>query len=210
MKKEMILNIGAGKSLPLNMTKPENKDTSYFLVNLDPCYNKDIVISIPELYYKYVSFIQGEGKYNEVYFSNLGWKDFATQFVGQFDRVIIYRFLEHVPMVEVPYFIYILSTFLPDDQEEKVVEGIVPDYQKLCKMVLNENPLLFKSFEKHNILVTTEILNEPYDPHASIWTRDRLKYFFELEGRFDLVQTIPDFKYDHRNIYIWFEAKLKK
>jgi len=56
-------------------------------------------------------------------------------------------------------------------------------------------------FERHNILLTTELLNEPFSPHASIWTESRLEKFFTLENYFR-ISTIDNFCMDRRDIYI--------
>jgi hypothetical protein len=61
-------------------------------------------------------------------------------------------------------------------------------------------------FPEHNILLTTELLNEPSCPHASIWTRNRAKYFFSLEGRFEVPHTWDSVKFDGRDIYLRFKA----
>ena len=73
-------------------------------------------------------------------------------------------------------------------------------------MVLDENPTC-PAFEEHNILVTTELLNEPSCPHASIWTVDRAYHFFEMEGRFKVDNVIPNFKFENRDIYLRFQAR---
>lgn len=121
-----------------------------------------------------------------------------------FDHVCIYRFLEHVSFTQVLYFIYLVSTVT---RVGSYVDIIVPNYEILSKIILNEN--FDNNFEKNNILITTELLNEPSCPHASIWTPKRAIYFWELEGRFrvyhDNIST--PYKFDGRNIYLRFLAK---
>jgi hypothetical protein len=119
-----------------------------------------------------------------------------------FDRVVIYRFLEHVSFTQVEYFIYLVSTLL---KHNGVVDVIVPNYKHLADMILteefhHENPDF--DFHAWNILLTTELLNEPSCPHASIWTPQRMKYFWELEGRFRVSKQLESFKFDGREIYL--------
>ncbi len=121
-----------------------------------------------------------------------------------FDRVVMYRFLEHVSFTQVNYFIYLVSTVI---ESGGIVDIIVPNYEQLATMILKEDIKLDKNFEASNILLTTELLNEPSCPHASIWTPQRAKYFWELEGRFIVKEIEPKFEFDGRDIYMRFFAR---
>jgi hypothetical protein len=116
--------------------------------------------------------------------------------------VVIYRFLEHVSFTQVNYFLYLVSTVLKKDG---LVDIIVPNYVLLAQKILNEK--IDENFESHNILLTTELLNEPSCPHASIWTPDRVRYFVELEGRFKVETLSAAYSFDGRDIYIRFLAR---
>jgi hypothetical protein len=117
----------------------------------------------------------------------------------QYDIIFLNRILEHVPMDKVLYFIYLLSTVTSPNHS--LLSIVVPDYKVLAKRLLNEQ-VYEKGFIQENILLTTEMLNEPNDPHASIWTIDRLKYFFEFEKRFCVRYIKESFEYDKRDIYL--------
>jgi hypothetical protein len=93
-------------------------------------------------------------------------------------------------------------------EESGKVDIIVPNYNTLADMILNES-VSSPDFEKDNILLTTELLNEPSCPHASIWTPERATYFWEFEGRFEVKpETVdPHFVFDGRNIYLRFQAE---
>ena len=124
-----------------------------------------------------------------------------------FDRITIYRFLEHVPMDKVPYFIYLLSTVTKPGAE---IDVIVPNYNTLAHMILSEQANIANDvmdFEANNILLTTELLNEPSCPHASIWTEYRAQRFFRLEGRFTITEVDENFEFDGRDIYLRFKAE---
>jgi len=195
-----FLNIGAGpRILPLDIQ--HTKYTKYFLVNIDPTYTEtfDNLSDIERMHSLYE---QQNGSDIQEHFLKATWQEFIPFYRHYFDRIIMYRVLEHVPMTEVLYFIYMLSTIV---KVGGTVEGIVPNYRTLAKMLFKEN-VYSKDFEAHNILVTTEILNEPRDPHASIWTMDRIAKFFKLENRFIIEKMIPDFEFDGRDIYIFFQA----
>ena len=83
---------------------------------------------------------------------------------------------------------------------------IVPNYETLCKMILEETKCRTYN-ESKNIIMTTELLNEPGCPHASIWTPFRIHHFFELEGRFEVTNICENYEFDGRDIYLRFEVK---
>jgi predicted SAM-dependent methyltransferase len=195
-----ILNIGAGPRIkPLSIR--DNPLSSYFLVNIDPTYSETFD-NLAEIEQQHKFFELRLGDDNHEYFIKATWQEFIPFYRGYFDNIIMYRLLEHIPMTEVVYFIYMLSTIL---KIGGCVEGIVPNYKTLAKMLFQEN-VNSKDFEAHNILITTEMLNEPRDPHASIWTAERIGKFFKLEDRFIVDQIIPDYEFDGRDIYLKFLA----
>jgi hypothetical protein len=125
----------------------------------------------------------------------------------KFNRVCIYRFLEHVSFTDVLYFIYLVSTVT---EKGALVDVIVPDYTILAELLLAEDNYRDNDdfdFEAHNIILTTEMLNEPSCPHASIWTESRARYFWTLEKRFRIVNVVRGFKFDGREIYLRFVAE---
>lgn len=201
MDKKILLNIAAGKGFPLGIENLEK----YFLISLDTMYQGDIDLG------------QLEGTYNslDTAYKNEPKMDrkismdafsFMETCSFKFDEIFSYRFLEHVPKDKVLYFIYLLSTSV---KKGGYVEIIVPDYEKLAKMLLEEDPFNAKhnEWEQHDIILTYELVNDPGCPHASIWTEARAKYYFELEKRFKVQEVIKDFKFDGRDIYLYFRAK---
>ena len=197
-----ILNIAAGKKSLTHL--PELR----FLVNLDKCY----YYTSSEQHVELQSHLydQREKTESQEYHIKTDAFEFMERGKILFDVIMSYRFLEHVPKDKVLYFIYLMSSCLKYNGE---VDIVVPDYQKLASMIINEkvgekNGEL--EWEAHDILLTTEIVNETSDPHASIWTRDRLKYFFELEGRFKTINIQSDYEYDGRDIYIRYMGKKVK
>ena len=198
MQTKRILNIASGKIAPLDLSV---KNISYFIVNVDTMFYDYEEPDIVEDQYKFwdpsksVQFNVKEDIFT-----------FLERTMMKFDRICIYRFLEHVPFDKVLYFIYLLSTVTNKDAE---IDVIVPNYLILANMILEEDPLdpAFGNFEAHNILLTTELLNEPSCPHASIWTYLRAQYFFELENRFKIIDECNHFDFDGRNIYLRFWAK---
>jgi len=192
----IVLNIAGGKFDPLPMSSKENLMMPKYVLSVDTSYFTENKASVIE------SDIHAWGrdkdrisKYTHL---NMDVFEFMERTSIIFDRVVIYRFLEHVTFPQVDYFTYLVSTVLrPGGQ----VDVIVPNYIQLAEMILNDNPRM-SDFPEKNILLTTELLNEPSCPHASIWTPERMKYFWELEGRFKVGLQNPAFKFDGRDIYL--------
>ena len=148
-----ILNIAAGKFKPIEVDAGDPT----FLVNLDTMYynfNKPEVIE--DASYKWT------GTHDLTYACNKDAFEFMERTQMFFDEICIYRFLEHVSFTQVNYFIYLLSTITKKDS---IVDVIVPNYTILADMILNDEPYN-SAFEANNILLTTELLNEPSCPHA--------------------------------------------
>ena len=109
---ETILNLCGGKIIP-EIT--ENQ----FLVNLDLSYkfgadSIDAVRLMHRNYNQQVTSICGRsGTYfiiygrSGTYFINHDVYDFLENYDVPFDKIIIYRFLEHVPKSKLLYFIYL-------------------------------------------------------------------------------------------------------
>ena len=173
--KRVILNIAAGKINSVSM------DEQTFLVNVDTMYHTKTSISNIE-----ECFDIWEKDYlqpSERYFINEDIFRFLTECRIIFDEVKCYRFLEHVSRDKILYFIYLLSTSI---KHGGIVDIIVPNYRELARRILHEDPFS-RDFEKENIITSTELLNEKEDPHTSIWTSTRAKYYFELEERFKIM-----------------------
>lgn len=202
-----ILNLAAGKIDPI-LSDKELKNS--FIVNVDQMYDiskckeintvEEIVGSNNNCIPTFMNNITTKVYLNENIYT------FLETFIGLFDKVAIYRFLEHVPKTQVLYFLYILSTVIKIGGE---IDVIVPDYKKLAEMILSEN-VKDPNFEARDIITTFELLNEPSCPHASIWTEERIYHFVELEGRFKVTEIIKDFDFDGRDIYLRFFAKRVK
>lgn len=193
-----ILNIAGGKIEPIGL---ENF-VPYFLIDVDTMYYDHTDPAIVEQNHKHWKQIGCERyKISEDIFT------FLERTTLMFDRIVIYRFLEHVSMDRVLYFIYLLSTVT---KPGSIIDIIVPNYEILAHMILSERPNVEHNlidFEAHNIVLTTELLNEPSCPHASIWTEYRARYFFGLENRFKIKTVYPEQKFDGRDVYLRFFAE---
>jgi len=189
----VILNIAAGKLQPLDL----DLNRRFFIINLDPMYFDAVGPIDAEIAHK-----KRYASRQTTIYCNYDAYEFMERTRLTFDRVCIYRFLEHVPMDKILYFIYLVSTITATDSE---VDIIVPNYTTLAGMILHEDVNSVR-FDKDNVLLTTELLNEPSCPHASIWTVQRATYFWEYEGRFKVKIIQPIFNFDGREIYLRFKA----
>ena len=192
---EQILNIAGGKLTPLDIEKP------YFIVNVDTMYYRNEEPAWVEE--QWSAWGRTDLRTTQIMNIKSDVFEFMERTYITFDRVCIYRFLEHVSFTNLMYFIYLISTVTEKDDK---VDVIVPNYNTLAQMILDEDPRS-PVFEENNILLTTELLNEPSCPHASIWTPDRAYHFWEMEGRFKVENVQPNFTFDGRDIYLRFQAR---
>lgn len=190
-----ILNIAAGKFDPLSFDD-DNALIPRYILNVDTSYftntTADVIESDMRVWHNDPDRITKRRNLNMDVF------EFMERTAFMFERATLYRFLEHVSFTQIEYFIYLVSTVL---KQGCLVDVIVPNYIHLAELIMNDNPSR-SDFAERNILLTTELLNEPSCPHASIWTPARIKHFWELEGRFKVLKTWPVFKFDGRDIYL--------
>lgn len=190
-----IFNIGAGKPI-LNIDIPDlfviNLDRNYFTA-VDPMYAES----------KHHEWLSGkiEGCTLDVKYDIF---EFLKTYKYKFDEVFICRYFEHVKKNDILFFIYLLSTVVKKDG---IVNLISPDFKLLSQMILDED-ISDTNFEKNDIILSTEIFNEDYDPHGNITTVDRTRYFFEYESRFKIIDSISPYEFDGRNIY--FRSIIKR
>jgi predicted SAM-dependent methyltransferase len=192
-----ILNIAAGKIVPIGFADSLYNPyfMKHFIVQLDPMYYSDCTPTFIEE--SHTRWLKDNTKI--AFLCPVDAYEFMERIFINFNHVSIYRFLEHVSFTKVPYFIYLVSTVI---KKGGIVDVIVPNYETLAKMIIQDDFPGDKDFEGHNILLTTELLNQPPDPHASVWTPDRMKYFWELEDRFKLIEINNNYEFDGRDIYI--------
>ena len=186
----LILNVAAGNQPVLELEKIVG-NKQYTVINVDKSYMSGNTPNEIE------RVIRNQNNISSELFCQYDIWKFLERTLLKFDYIAVYRFLEHVSYTNVSYFIYLLYRV---SNPGTIVDVVVPDYEKLAKMILEED-VGSVDFERHNILLTTELLNEPFCPHASVWTKSRLKKFFTLE-RYFRISTINNFCMDRRDIYI--------
>lgn len=186
-----ILNVAAGKVLPLDLDKV-GRDS--LLINVDKVYYHGKEISEVER-------IHGEWlttpDYQNIH-CNADIFDFLQRYSKRFNKVVVYRFMEHVRRADLSFFIYLLANII---EIGGMIECIIPNYQVLARLLIEEN-VKDSNWEALDILLTSEIVNEPDDPHASVWTPERAMHYFELEGRFKVTDIDSTFRFDGREIYL--------
>jgi len=196
MKKKSILNIGAGKD-DFN----HEKNVNYFVVNIDKSYYNN---SDPVLIEKnHILWCYDKIK-NKTFYVKKDIFEFLERYKYKFNFIKMYRFFEHINRDKLLYFIYLLSTAI---EVGGIVDVIAPDYQLLAQHILNENPY-DKDFDKHDIIVSTEMFNEISDPHQNITTPRRIEKLFEHEGRFEVEKVFQPYSFDGRRIY--FRSLIKR
>jgi hypothetical protein len=197
LRDDNILNIAGGKIKPLDLP-----DNPYYLINLDTMYlQSDLHPRLEEEHEEWK--ISPESR-SLVQYVNFDAYEFLEKYRVKFDRIVVYRFMEHIPLDRLLYFIYLLSTAV---EIGGYVDVIVPNIEILAHMILKERELSIDEFSAHDILVTTEVVNESSSPHLSLWSPLRAKYYFELEGRFVVEDISTPFDFDGRGIYMRFKAR---
>lgn len=211
---ESTLNIGAGDILPLPKHFYANPRTEeeYFelIVNLDTKYiNSYNVREVEKIHECFVSkseiYLQDHSlrnvkdkEWQVILRTNYDAKDFLIKYSQKFDYITMYRFLEHISKNDVLGFLYLMSTKI---NIGGYVDIIVPDYKVLAQRILNEN-VNDPDFERDDAITTYELLNEPYHPHASIWTKDRLYKYLEFERRFKVMRVFENYEFDGCDVYL--------
>jgi len=205
----LILNIAGGKLSPIPTILDDEMIPSY-TVNIDTSYYTDTTPQTIER--EVIEWAKDPDALSRQEFCNTDIFEFMERTILQFDRIVIYRFLEHVSFTQLDYFIYLISTVA---RKNAMIDVIVPNYKTLAHMILDEEINLekgsfgqYNDFTGWNTELTTELLNEPSCPHASIWTPYRAKKFWEREKRFkvDPKQIEERFNFDGRDIYMRFFA----
>lgn len=183
-----ILNIGAGKpDLDIDISEK-------FIINLDRNYFTSVNPVYAET--KHCEWLSGKID-NCTLDVQYDIFEFLKTYKYKFNSAMIYRYFEHIPKDQTLFFIYLLSTVI---ETGGFVDLISPNFKLLSQMIIDEdvnNP----NFDKNDIILSTEIFNEVYDPHQNITKPDRIRKLFEYEGRFEVVSETPQIIYDGRDIY---------
>lgn len=121
-----------------------------------------------------------------------------------FDEILAQRVFEHIPVTEISYMLYLLRCIAADGAELNI---IVPDFTKVFEKISLMDPekMCASEFNRSMIEVTTEMFNEPNDPHCSIWTPAFARYYIELEKYWK----VAELKYvtlDNRDWYMSITA----
>ena len=202
----IALHLGAGKINPIEKSNSRIMYSHHIFV--DTAYTDGI--SLDELQ-RSLTDMENSNDSSFKYlppkvFVNCDIFEFLEKFRYDVDYISMARFIEHVQRDKLDYFIYVLSTIT---KKGTVVEVIVPNYETLARMILDEDIFMHEEtlyFDPYDIIVTTELLNEQPSPHLSIWTPFRAKYYFEKEGRFKVDGIIDKFEFDGRDVYMYFNA----
>jgi len=192
-RSETILNI-AGGNIGVLIENDKEFDNHFMISNDISYFTESEPEEIEKEYFKW----EEKKNYNIHMICTMDTFEFMSKTLIMFDRIYVYRFLEHVSRTNVLYFIYLISRVL---KHGGLLDIIVPNYRTLAQRILDEK-VYDANFEKEDILTTTELLNDKEDPHCSIWTKDRIEKFLTLEERFKIENINESFNFDGRNIYI--------
>lgn len=114
------------------------------------------------------------------------------------------RIFEHIPIDRIHYLLYLLYSV---SKPGATLFITVPDFEKVMQKVtlMDAEKQTAQQFSRDLICVTTEMFNEPSDPHRSVWTPNLAKYYIELEKYWKISQ-IQYVSLDGRDWYMQIEA----
>lgn len=124
-----------------------------------------------------------------------------------YDVISSNRIFEHVHYEKIPYLLYLLKQVCRNGAK---LSFIVPDFELVFDEVVNINKHKndASKFNKALLDVHTEIFNEKYDPHQSIWTKDLAEYYFGLENYWKMeYDSFENVNMDGRSWYMWGVCK---
>lgn len=195
----MILSIGTGRKYKLvdSMIR-DSVSTEADITHVDPSYNfisdyeDDNVLETDE------SILVKNDIFN--YLEQYSDED-ITHIYSQ-------RVFEHIKTEDISYLLYLLYECSVADAK---LEIIVPNFQYVFQdaLSLDADKMTAKEFNRKLIECTTELFNEPTDPHRSIWTTALAKYYIELEGYWK-IDDITHIKIDQRSWYMKITASSTK
>ena len=194
---ELILNLGSGNTKPFGYPN----DNSTLMINVDSGYQHYQISSDEEIHNTLMNYetMNTMNSFDKELFTDMDAFKFLSTQIVKYDKVVAYRFLEHIPHEQVPYMLYLIGNVLKKDGE---FEFIVPDYLKLAKLLIgNDNPKK-PSFNNVNTLLTYEMLADPGCPHCSIWTKNRAEALLTAENIFEVDEITEDYVAFGRNIYL--------
>ncbi len=114
------------------------------------------------------------------------------------------RIFEHIAVDKLQYLLYLLYCSAAPDATLHIT---VPDFEKVLETLKSLDPFSQTAiqFNKQLIQVSTELFNEPNDPHKSPWTKKLAKYYVELEDYWK-VTSIKEVSLDGRDWYMQINA----
>lgn len=121
-----------------------------------------------------------------------------------YDEIHAQRIFEHIPVDQIHYLGYLLYSVAVPGAKLVIT---VPDFQKVFALLntLDADKLTGMEFKRGLIKVTTELFNEPSDPHQSPWTQALAKYYLEVEGYWK-ISSIEYVRLDGRDWYMKITA----
>lgn len=190
-----VLNIGSGKNwredVQLSFSPSLYKDRDVTVYCLDTMYDVNGIIPMTGDTYKTIFMKKDVFEFLEKWYEN------------KFDRILSYRFFEHVSYKDLPYLIYLIYTV---SKPKAIMDIIVPDFKEIFKRfeIFDNNDLTInkKLYEKYMIQFHTEIFNETNDPHQSLWTDNIADHFLTLENYWKIVDIAHNVELDRRNWYM--------
>jgi len=139
-------------------------------------------------------------------FNNTDVFEFLTLYSNR-DIKFIYssRMFEHLQEKDIFYLLYLLYSV---SKKNAFLRIIVPDFLEVLEELekLSVEDCSVKEFREKLTSVTTEIFNEPSDPHKSVWTTQLAEYYITTEKYWDLL-TVKHTTVDNRSWYLDITAK---
>jgi len=205
-----MLDIGAGKYNE-ELLRPLPND-GLVVVHIDRCYEGTFGKTITETAETVRNFISmdqmnldsymGVGKVPDGKISHLFCKcdvfEFMDNFpIKAFDMILCNRMFEHLEYCggEVGRMLEACNAI---SKYDATLEFVVPNAEKLAKMVLQSGPLS----DNDVMIINTEFCNGKFDPHASIWTPRLAHKYIDQEATWVITKIEETYPFAGRDIYM--------
>lgn len=195
---DVILDLGCGRRWTKWIPEVESDPNDYIVYCVDTIFNTSRTA-------KY-DFEQLYSENDNVKLIGANIFDFLQNYKRN-DVQTIYsdRTFEHIPYDKLHFLFYLLKEVCRPDAK---MIFTVPNFKTVFDDISRYQHKITQGGQITKDLIDfhTEVFNEKYDPHLSIWTPDLAYYYVELENYWKINSIEDNYKIDNRDWYMKITA----